>query len=63
MGGEQESRVHINRNSKKKSGYEVELRDDGFYYGKKYIHRETKMMICSPQVCTRTLSNLCGALS
>jgi hypothetical protein len=29
---EQEMRVHIKRNSKKKCGYEVELRDDGFYY-------------------------------
>ena len=30
----QEMRVHVKRNSKKKSGYEVEKRDDGFYYGK-----------------------------
>jgi len=27
-------RVHVKRNSKKKSGYEVEKREDGFFYGK-----------------------------
>jgi len=30
----QEMRVHVKRNSKKKSGYEVEKREDGFFYGK-----------------------------
>ena len=30
-----ETRVHVKRNSKKKTGYEVELRSDGFYYGKR----------------------------
>ena len=29
-------RVHVKRNSKKKSGYEVEKRDDGFYYCKQH---------------------------
>eukprot|EP00536_Pseudo-nitzschia_multiseries_P018206 jgi/Psemu1/299626/fgenesh1_pm.2256_\ len=28
----QEMRVHVKRNSKKESGYEVEKRSDGFYY-------------------------------
>mmetsp|Transcript_48380 Transcript_48380/g.54133 ORF Transcript_48380/g.54133 Transcript_48380/m.54133 type:complete len:100 (-) Transcript_48380:460-759(-) len=28
----QEMRVHVKRNSKKKSGYEVEEREDGFFY-------------------------------
>ncbi|OEU22100.1 hypothetical protein FRACYDRAFT_267156 [Fragilariopsis cylindrus CCMP1102] len=28
----QEMRVHVKRNSKKKSGYEVEKREDGFFY-------------------------------
>ena len=30
----QEMRVHVKMNSKKKSGYEVEEREDGFFYGK-----------------------------
>lgn len=28
----QDLRVHVKRNSKKKSGYEVEKRSDGYYY-------------------------------
>lgn len=30
----QDLRVHVKRLSKKKSGYEVEKRSDGFYYSK-----------------------------
>ncbi len=32
---ENETRVHVKRNSRKKTGYEVELRSDGYYYGKR----------------------------
>ena len=32
-----EMRIQVKRASKKKSGYEVEKRDDGFYYGKAFF--------------------------
>jgi hypothetical protein len=41
--GEQETRVLAKRKSKRKSGYEVELREDGFYYIKSVPSKNTSV--------------------
>lgn len=38
-----ETRVHVKRNSRKKTGYEVELRSDGFFYVKSVPSKKSKI--------------------
>jgi hypothetical protein len=43
---DEEMRVKIKRSTKKKSGYEVEKRDDGFYYREFGVERSSGCFYC-----------------
>jgi hypothetical protein len=57
----QEMRVHVKRNSKKKSGYEVEKREDGFFYGKQRSRVESNTVRYFPSMIT-VISCLAGKI-